>query len=54
MKADTHPKQLCKRGTDEPAVFCYAGIFADADDYETGNLVMGNAKPPPGLEAKNV
>ncbi|KAI0710064.1 hypothetical protein C8Q76DRAFT_798830 [Earliella scabrosa] len=36
-------------GTDEPAVFTYAGVFASADDYETGNLL-----PPSKDEGESV
>ena len=50
-----HPQsQLCRIGTDVPAVFSYAGLFADADDYETGNLVMGNNAAPAGTEEDNM
>lgn len=35
-------------------MFSYAGIFADADDYYTGNLVVGDNAPPPGLEENNM
>ena len=31
--------QLCKRNTNVPAVFSFAGVFADSDDYLTGNFV---------------
>ncbi|KAI0698734.1 hypothetical protein C8Q76DRAFT_633942 [Earliella scabrosa] len=31
---------LCCAGAATPAVLCHAGVFADADDYFTGNLVI--------------
>ena len=33
-----------------PAVLSHASIFADADDYYTGNLVVGKGPAPPNLE----
>ncbi|KAI0745889.1 hypothetical protein C8Q76DRAFT_606929 [Earliella scabrosa] len=41
---------LCRWGTNVPAVFSYAGVFADADDYLSGNLVMGDNEIPASLE----
>ncbi|KAI0682589.1 hypothetical protein C8Q76DRAFT_763222 [Earliella scabrosa] len=42
---------LCTVGTAVPAVLSHATIFADADQYETGNLVMGKEGPPSNLAA---
>ena len=46
--------QFCRRGTDVPAVFSFAAIFVDSDDYETGNLVMGDNPAPEGLNPGNM
>ncbi|KAI0715430.1 hypothetical protein C8Q76DRAFT_619279 [Earliella scabrosa] len=35
---------VCRVGSRTPAVLCYAGVFSDADDYLTGNLVIDNKK----------
>ena len=48
------PSQLCRFGTNTPATFSYAGIFADADDYLSGNLVMGDNETPASLEEGRV
>ncbi|KAI0711640.1 hypothetical protein C8Q76DRAFT_694507 [Earliella scabrosa] len=45
---------LCQSGTNTPAVLCFAGIFADADDYLSGNLVMGDNEIPVSLEENRV
>lgn len=42
--------QICRAGTSSPAVFVYAAVFAEADDYETGNLVWGKAPIPEGMD----
>ncbi|KAI0745596.1 hypothetical protein C8Q76DRAFT_606721 [Earliella scabrosa] len=42
---------FCKRSSDVPAVFSYAGIFSD---YETGNLVMDDSKGALSTEADNL
>ncbi|KAI0712626.1 hypothetical protein C8Q76DRAFT_797460 [Earliella scabrosa] len=41
---------VCEVGTMTPAVLSHASIFADADDYYTGNLVVGKGPAPPNLE----
>ena len=44
---------MVRTNSNVPAVFCYAGIFADADDYYTGNLVIGENEIQAGVaEAK--
>ena len=40
---------MCKVGTNIPVVFCHAAVFADADDYYTGNLVFDDNEAPAGL-----
>lgn len=42
--------QVCLAGSTAPANFVYAGVFAEADPYETGNFVWGEATPDPELE----
>ena len=37
--------------SDTPAVFSYAAVFATADNYLTGNLVMGGGPDPPGMDS---
>ena len=46
--------QMCQAGTNTPAMLCYAGIFANADDYLSGNLVMGDNETPASLEESRV
>ncbi|KAI0746104.1 hypothetical protein C8Q76DRAFT_606319 [Earliella scabrosa] len=41
---------VCEVGSTTPAVLSHASIFADADDYYTGNLVVGKGAAPPSLE----
>ncbi|TFK77915.1 hypothetical protein K466DRAFT_607538, partial [Polyporus arcularius HHB13444] len=41
---------LCRPGTSAPAIFVYAGVFSEADPYETGNLVWGKAPAPDCLD----
>ncbi|KAI0722562.1 hypothetical protein C8Q76DRAFT_615308 [Earliella scabrosa] len=45
---------VCRAGTTIPAVLSHATVFADADDYFTGNLVVGKEIPPPNLETSNI
>ena len=42
-------QQLCKRNTNVPAVFSFAGVFADSDDYLTGNYVPEKEDIPVGV-----
>ena len=46
--------QICRAGSSSPAVFVYAGVFAESDDYETGNLVWGKAPIPNGMDVSRV
>ncbi|KAI0708384.1 hypothetical protein C8Q76DRAFT_626993 [Earliella scabrosa] len=41
-------------GTDTPAVFSYAAVFASADDYLTGNLVMAGTPDPPNVDLTKI
>ncbi|KAI0698749.1 hypothetical protein C8Q76DRAFT_633811 [Earliella scabrosa] len=41
---------FCKQGTRVPAVFSYAAVFADADDYQKGNLDLNAKEPEAGEE----
>ncbi|RDX47462.1 hypothetical protein OH76DRAFT_1354144 [Lentinus brumalis] len=41
---------ICRAGTTTPASFVFAGVFAEADPYETGNLVPLKTALPPGLD----
>ncbi|RPD54719.1 hypothetical protein L227DRAFT_511213 [Lentinus tigrinus ALCF2SS1-6] len=45
---------ICKRGTSTPANFVYAGVFADADPYETGNFVWSEEPLPANLDESRV
>ncbi|TFK90044.1 hypothetical protein K466DRAFT_470924, partial [Polyporus arcularius HHB13444] len=45
---------ICRAGTSIPAVFVFAGVFAEADPYDTGNLVWGKAPTPDGLEDSRI
>ena len=46
--------QICCAGTSSAAVFMYAGVFVESDDYKTGNLVWGKAAIPYGMDKGRV
>ncbi len=45
----TNDVQVCHVNTSTPAVMTFAGVFAEAEPYDTGNLVIGENQAPPGL-----
>ena len=53
VTSDSDNVQVCHKGTSDPAVMTFAGIFAEADPYETGNLVWGNDTPIPDNMSEN-
>ncbi|KAI0706465.1 hypothetical protein C8Q76DRAFT_630050 [Earliella scabrosa] len=52
----TGPREwtMCKVGTNETAVFFFAAVFEDSDDYYTGNLVLDDNEIPPGIAEDKV
>ncbi|RPD64427.1 hypothetical protein L226DRAFT_569864 [Lentinus tigrinus ALCF2SS1-7] len=46
--------QICVVGSQTPANFVYAGVFAEADPYETGNFVWGDAPADPRLPQSRI
>ncbi|RDX53637.1 hypothetical protein OH76DRAFT_1342941 [Lentinus brumalis] len=40
---------VCHANTSTPAVMTFAGVFAEAEPYDSGNLVIGENEVPPGL-----
>ncbi|KAI0710049.1 hypothetical protein C8Q76DRAFT_695180 [Earliella scabrosa] len=53
-RASEYEWVFCMPGTNRPAIFSYAGIFAAADDYYTGNLVPNGCQAPSGMEGDRV
>ncbi|KAI0684414.1 hypothetical protein C8Q76DRAFT_636623, partial [Earliella scabrosa] len=49
-RASEYEWVFCMPGTNQPAIFSYAGLFATADDYYTGNLVPNGSQAPAGME----
>ncbi|RDX52800.1 hypothetical protein OH76DRAFT_1325958, partial [Lentinus brumalis] len=45
---------VCHKGSSRPAVMTYAGIFSEAEPYDTGNLVWGNNDASPQLEESRI
>ena len=46
----TDQTKVCHINTDIPAVMTFVGVFAEADPYDTGNLIWGkDAVPPPEM-----
>ncbi|TFK87790.1 hypothetical protein K466DRAFT_490199 [Polyporus arcularius HHB13444] len=56
IKRASRPNEwiACYTGTSNPAVMTYAGVFSEAEPYDTGNLVWGNNEPPPDLEESRI
>ncbi|RDX51349.1 hypothetical protein OH76DRAFT_1347065 [Lentinus brumalis] len=55
-QSETRPNEwtLCYAGTSNPAIFVYAGVFAEAHPYATGNLVWGKSPIPEGLDEDRI
>ncbi|KAI0709401.1 hypothetical protein C8Q76DRAFT_625601 [Earliella scabrosa] len=45
---------LCHAGSTVAAVFCFAAVFEESDDYYTGNLVVGKNEVPATVDGDRV